>query len=149
MTQEDEAKDVREIEAAKAARGGGPRRPCLLVVDDDGIIREMLRVSLESRYDVVCRSNGENVIHALEEVRPNLIILDINLPGGDGHKVCERVRSVAKYRSLPVLFMTVRKDNAAFLQSLQSGGDALIVKPFEIAALRERVEYLLKSHLAN
>lgn len=121
----------------------GARKPRLLVVDDDGTIREMLRASLESRYEVACLPRGEGVLAAIEESRPSLLVLDVNLPGCDGHEVCERVRAEARFRRLPILFITVRKDDATFLKSLQSGGNALLVKPFEIGAFREKVEHLL------
>lgn len=128
---------------AKTDRGGGEERPRLLVIDDDSTIREMLRVSLELNYEVVCRANGDDVVHTIEDVRPRLLLLDINIPGADGHEICSVIRDEARFRRLPILFMTVRKDDATFLKSLQSGGDALILKPFEIGPLRERLAYLL------
>lgn len=118
-------------------------RPCLIVVDDDGTIREMLRVGLESQYDVVCLPTGEGVIQAIDESHPRLLVLDVNLPGADGHDICEKVRAEARLRRLPILFITARRDDKTFLKSLQSGGDAVLAKPFEIAAFREKVEYLL------
>lgn len=129
--------------SAKAGRGAEPERPRLLVIDDDSTIREMLRVSLESHYEIFCRPNGDDVVHTIEEVRPRLLLLDINIPGADGHEICSAIRDEARFRRLPILFMTVRRDDATFLKSLQSGGDALILKPFEIGSLRERVAYLL------
>lgn len=120
-------------------------RPCLIVVDDDGTIREMLRVGLENQYEVVCLSTGEKVIEAIDNSHPRLLVLDVNLPGGDGYEICERVRAEARLRKLPVLFITVRRDDGTFLKSLQSGGDAVLAKPFEIGAFREKVEYLLRN----
>jgi DNA-binding response OmpR family regulator len=119
-------------------------RPCLIVVDDDGTIREMLRVALEKQYEVVCLSTGEAVIEAIDRFHPRLLVLDVNLPGSDGYEVCERVRAEARLRRLPILFITVRRDDATFLKSLQSGGNALLAKPFEIEAFRDKVEQLLR-----
>lgn len=122
----------------------GTRRPCLLVIDDDSTIRAMLQGALESRYEVVCLPNGEGVVSSIAAYSPRLVLLDINLPGSDGYEVCKKVRAEARNQRLPVLFMTIRKDDATFLKSLDSGGDALICKPFEIGALREKIDYLLK-----
>lgn len=119
-------------------------RPCLLVVDDDATIREMLSVALGGSYKVVCLPGGEGVLGAIELHRPSLLVLDVNMPGGDGYGVCERVREEARHRRLPILFITARTDDATFLKTLASGGNALVVKPFEVPAFRERVRLLLE-----
>ncbi len=121
-------------------------RPCVMVIDDDSAIRAMLQTALEKDYSVVCFSNGDQVVRSIEIYAPRLVILDINFPGSDGYDICRRVRMHAKSRNLPVLFMTIRKDDTTFLKTLESGGDAVICKPFEISALRERIEYLLRSY---
>lgn len=121
-------------------------RPCLMVVDDDSTIRAMLQTALEKDYSVVCFSNGDQVLRSIEIYSPRLLILDINIPGSDGYDICRRVRQQAMLKKLPILFMTVRKDDATFLKTLESGGDAAICKPFEMPALRERIAYLLKSY---
>jgi two-component system phosphate regulon response regulator PhoB len=130
-------------EDAARKTGTSATRPCLIVVDDDGTIREMLRVGLESLYEMVCLSSGEAVIEAIDRHHPRLLVLDVNMPGADGYEICDRVRAEARLRRLPVLFITVRKDDATFLKSLQSGGNALLEKPFEIEAFREKVRQLL------
>lgn len=121
-------------------------RPCLMVVDDDSAIRAMLQTALERDYSVVCFSNGDHVLRSIDIYSPRLLILDINIPGSDGYDICRRVRQQAELKKLPVLFMTIRKDDATFLKTLESGGDAVICKPFEMSALRERIEYLLRSY---
>ncbi|NNN07265.1 MAG: response regulator transcription factor [Elusimicrobia bacterium] len=119
-------------------------QPCVLVVDDDGAIRAMLEATLAAQYKVVSSPNGDDVLRLIDTHRPRLLLLDINLPGSDGFEICRRVREQAKLKRLPILFMTIRKDNAAFLDSLQAGGDAQINKPFEIPALREKIDYLMR-----
>lgn len=121
-------------------------RQCVMVIDDDNIIRATLQAALEKRYSVVGIGTGEEVLELIESYNPRLLVLDINLPGSDGFEICRKVRSKAKLRSLPILFMTVRKDDRSFLNSLDSGGNSFITKPFEIAELREKIEYLLQSY---
>ena len=123
-------------------------RPCVMVIDDDSAIRAMLQTALEKDYSIVCFSNGDQVLRSIDIYAPRLLVLDINMPGSDGYDICRRVRTRAKSKKLPVLFMTIRKDDATFLKTLASGGDAVICKPFEIAALRERIAYLLGSYPA-
>lgn len=116
-----------------------------MVIDDDGTIRAMLETALAGSYRIVCAPNGDEALTLIARHRPRLLLLDINLPGSDGFEICRNVRAQAKQRRFPILFMTIRRDNAAFLKSLESGGDAHINKPFEIPALREKIDYLLKS----
>lgn len=119
-------------------------RQCVMVIDDDNTIRAMLQTFLERRYTVVGLSHGEEALEFIESYKPNLLILDINLPGSDGFEICRSVRSKAEHAKLPILFMTVRKDDKSFLDSLDSGGNSFITKPFEMAELKEKIEYLLR-----
>ena len=125
------------------------KRPGLLVIDDDSVIRVTLETALGKQYNVISLSNGEEVVLQIENYKPDLLILDINMPGSDGFEICKEVRAQAKLRNLPILFMTARKDDASFLKSLETGGDSYIPKPFEMPDLRERIEYLLKSCQAS
>lgn len=115
----------------------------LLVVDDDITIRSMLETALEPHYDVLSLPSGAEVLKTLEAHDPHLLLLDVNIAGDDGFEICERVRAQPRRERLPILFMTIRTGTATFLKSLASGGDACIQKPFEIRALRERIEYLI------
>lgn len=126
----------------ESAPKGNPS--CVMVIDDDDEIRDTLQAALKKDYEVVCLESGEEAPDLIESFKPELLILDINMPGSDGFEVCAAVRARAKSRNLPVLFMTARKDDASFLRSLQVGGDSYITKPFEIPALQDRIAYLLK-----
>lgn len=67
----------------------------------------------------------------------------MNLPGVGGHQVCETVRAEARYRHLPILFITADKADATFLKGLQSGGDAQLVKPFDLEAFKSEAKHLI------
>jgi DNA-binding response OmpR family regulator len=115
----------------------------ILIVDDDNTIRAMLELALGREYDVIGTNTGEDLEKLLEDRAPDLLLLDINLPGADGYDVCEKIRSRAKSRNLPIVFMTVQSGDAAFLKSLAVGGDSFITKPFKMADLRKRIQSLL------
>jgi DNA-binding response OmpR family regulator len=125
-----------------------PALPSLMLIDDDSVIRATLQAALEKEYDLVAFPNGERILQEIEKHKPLLLILDINMPGSDGFGICEKVRAQARLRNMPILFMTARKDDATFLKSLQTGGDAFINKPFEMPELKERIEYLLKASIS-
>lgn len=134
---------ARSMPNARDKSGESEKRRCVMVIDDDSTVRAMLQAGLGKRYRVVGLSNGEEVVELIESYGPQLLLLDINLPGSDGFEICRQVRAKALLNKLPILFMTGRKDDKSFLNSLDSGGNAYITKPFEIPALRERIEYLL------
>ncbi|MFA5138541.1 MAG: response regulator [Elusimicrobiota bacterium] len=118
-----------------------------MVIEDDNGIREMLRIALSIYYDISAFANGDDIAALLDKNDPDLLLLDINLPGSDGFRLCESIRSRAKDRGLPILFMTVRRENRSFLESLESGGDGVITKPFVMKELVDRIETLLKGRL--
>ena len=121
-------------------------RPCVMIIDDDNTIRATLQAALAKSYRIVGLSNGDEAVELIERHDPHLLILDINLPGSDGFEICKNVRSKAQLKNLPILFMTVRKDDRSFLDSLNSGGNASITKPFDISELREKIEWLLQRY---
>lgn len=145
MTPNKRADSVGKPEA-KMAAAPAEKLPCLMVIDDDNTIRATLQTTLGRHFDVISLPNGEEIVQQIEDYRPQILLLDINMPGSDEFEICEEIRAHAKTRHLPILFMTVRKDDASFLRSLEAGGDSYIIKPFETAALKERIEYLLKSY---
>jgi DNA-binding response OmpR family regulator len=116
-----------------------------MVVDDDSLLREMLLIALGGRHDVVCLPTGDDLVAIARCYRPDLLILDVNLPGEDGFAVCEQVRAAAGLGPLPILFLTARRDDRTFLRALECGGTACLTKPFEVAALADRVEALLRA----
>ena len=133
----------RTVPAPQAAASDDDRRRPVMIIEDDNTIRATLQAALEAKYTVIALRNGDEVLERIETHHPELLILDINMPGSDGFEICAKVRSKAKLDRLPVLFMTSRKDNVTFLNSLGAGGNAFITKPFAIGELREKIEYLL------
>ena len=113
----------------------------LLVADDEDDIREMLREYFElCGYRVMVAENGKRALELAERL-PDLILLDVNMPGLDGIAVCEAVRQSV---SCPILFLTARTEDADKLRGFSAGGDDYIVKPFSLELLGARVEAHLR-----
>jgi two-component system response regulator MprA len=118
----------------------------ILVVDDDPKITQLLKraLSLEG-YSVQTASSGAA---GLEEVRvqePDLVILDVLMPGIDGIEVCRRIRSAG---DTPVLLLTAKDEVADRVKGLDSGADDYLVKPFALEELLARIRVLLRRHEA-
>jgi DNA-binding response OmpR family regulator len=114
-----------------------------LVVEDDETLRIALRSALSQHgYRVHARSEGNEVARVLAEFRPDLAILDVNLPGGpDGLTVARHIRERS---DLPVVFLTAASDLEARLAGFQAGADDYLVKPFAMAELLARVQVALR-----
>jgi diguanylate cyclase (GGDEF)-like protein len=122
----------------------------ILVVDDDKILTKLVRTRLEAEnYRVFVASNGEEALHVLEKKKPDLVLLDIMMPGIDGFETCERIRSQPAYRHLPVIMLTAKDHPSEKVKGLDIGADDYITKPYESdellarirAGLRARKEY--------
>jgi two-component system response regulator MprA len=117
--------------------------PAVLVVDDDGPIRRMLERTLAAEgYAVVTAADGGEALAAVERSVPDVVVLDVAMPGPDGLAVCRRLRS--KGLSLPILLLTARDAVDDRVAGLDAGADDYVVKPFAPAELLARVRALLR-----
>jgi len=115
----------------------------LLIVDDDEPIRRMLARTLSAEgYGVSAAQDGGAALAAVERSMPDLLILDVAMPGVDGLGVARRLR--AKRLSLPILFLTARDSVADRVDGFDAGADDYLVKPFAMEELLVRVRALLR-----
>ncbi|HZW72917.1 MAG TPA: response regulator transcription factor [Caldimonas sp.] len=115
----------------------------VLVVEDDGPIRRMLERTLAAEgYRVSSAADGGAALAAVESSVPDLVLLDVGLPGLDGLTVCRRLR--AKGLALPILVLTARDAVADRVAGLDAGADDYLVKPFAAEELLARVRALLR-----
>ena len=115
----------------------------VLVVDDDGSIRRMLERTLTADgYVVVGAGDGGSALVELERSVPDLLVLDVGLPGLDGLAVCRRIRG--KGLGLPILLLTARDAVADRVNGLDAGADDYLVKPFATEELLARIRALLR-----
>ena len=113
----------------------------ILIVEDDKDIREGVRILLEGEgYDVIEAENGRKGLELLSE-DPDLVILDVMMPGMSGLKTCKEIRKVSY---VPVLFLTARSQESDKLIGLMAGGDDYLPKPFSYSELLGRVKALVR-----
>ena len=114
----------------------------VLVVEDEPVINQAVTDRLRgSGYDVVQAWDGPGAVTVFAEATPDLVVLDVMLPGFDGHEVCRRIQAA---RPVPVLMLTARDDEADILVGLGVGADDYLTKPFRMRELVARVGALLR-----
>ncbi len=119
------------------------RKKKILIVEDDLDIRIMMEYILREDYDLVLCGDGRSGIDKAVEERPDLILLDIYMPGISGLEVCKAVRDNSEISSTPVILLTAGALKEEVSEGYAIGADDYIFKPFEPEELIERIEKLL------
>jgi putative two-component system response regulator len=125
-------------------------KPTVLVVDDHPASR-MTAVALLSveGYRVLEADSGPAALQAVHEGNPDLILLDVMMPGMDGFEVCRRLKQDEHTRLIPVVFITALNDRRARLRGIEAGGDDFLTKPFDQLELSARVKSLVHQRRLN
>lgn len=114
----------------------------IALIEDDKAIREELRIILSNNgYEVFEITQFIDVAKQVKEIKPHMLLLDINLPNEDGFKICMDVRT---FSELPIIFVTCRDTDMDEVKSLMMGGDDFVTKPYNISVLLSRISVLLK-----
>jgi len=118
----------------------GGRKPKVLIVDDTPENIQVLMETLKDQYTIVAAINGEKALKmAVAEPRPDLILLDIMMPGMDGFEVCSRLKSDPETRDIPVIFLSALDDTANKVKGFMTGAVDYISKPFQPEEVHVRV----------
>ncbi|MFC4312497.1 response regulator transcription factor [Steroidobacter flavus] len=124
-----------------------PSPPVILLVEDDPRLSELVRTYLQGNgFRVIVEHRGELVVGHLQQDKPDLIILDLGLPGRDGFSVCKEVRSLS---TLPILILTARNNDIDHVVGLELGADDYVAKPVEPRVLVARIHALLRRSKGN
>ena len=114
----------------------------VLVVDDDTALAEMIGIVLRAEgFDPSFCADGSEAVAAFHTARPDLVLLDLMLPGMDGIEVCARIREES---GVPIIMLTAKSDTADVVRGLESGADDYIVKPFNPKELVARIRTRLR-----
>jgi diguanylate cyclase (GGDEF)-like protein len=133
-------------DTAPAARIPSAQAPLALIVDDDPALRMLAREALEEGgLRIEEAEDGEAGLAAFQELRPNIVLLDVMMPRMDGFEACAQLRKLACGVNTPVLMMTGLDDSASIERAYESGATDFITKPISWPILGHRVRYMLRS----
>ena len=117
----------------------------ILVIDDEEDIRELLCYNLKKEgYDVYSAENGEKGLALMVNNKPDLIILDVMMPGMDGIEVCEAIRRTDGFQKTLICFLTARNEDYSQIAGLDAGADDYVAKPVKPKVLVSRINALLR-----
>ncbi|WP_030676476.1 response regulator transcription factor [Streptomyces rimosus] len=116
--------------------------PRVLLIEDDAAVRDGVTLALRRRgHEVAAAASGEDGLDLLPAFRPDIVLLDLMLPGKDGFEVCRRIRAD---RQLPIIMLTARGDDLDVVLGLEAGADDYIVKPARGEVLEARIRAVLR-----
>jgi sigma-B regulation protein RsbU (phosphoserine phosphatase) len=117
----------------------------VLVVDDTETNIDVLVQTLGGEYNLSVALDGESALRSIEKNPPDIVLLDIVMPGLDGYAVCSRIRANEAWRDIPVMFLSSLEDAQDKARGFEAGGNDYVTKPFEPLEVRARVRSLLRS----
>jgi len=119
----------------------------ILIVEDETDIQELLRFNLmKAGFEISCVDSGEEAIPEMRNYQPDLVLLDLMLPGISGLEVCRQVRNDPHLAQIPIIIVSARGEEHDIVTGLDMGAEDYIVKPFSLKILQARVRRLLNRH---
>lgn len=120
-------------------------KPKILVIEDDRALAKVLEYNLlQSGYEVILSSDGQDGLHQARSKAPSLILLDLMIPVLDGLEVCKRLRASQETRDLPIIMLTAKSEETDQVVGYNVGADDYVTKPFSVKVLMERIKSLLR-----
>ena len=117
----------------------------ILIIEDDEDIQQLVTYNLiRSDYKVSCADNGRHGLDIAGRENPDLILLDLMLPGFDGLEICKMIRADAKNKNIPVIMLTAKGEESDVVKGLECGADDYITKPFSPKVLLARIKAVLR-----
>ena len=138
-----------KIESVTENGKGNAKTSTILIVDDNGDMREYIKTLLEKNYNIITANNGMDAMHKVNEQQPTLILSDIMMPVMDGLQLLKEVKQNPQTSHIPVILLSARAGEEATIQGYDIGADDYLIKPFSAKELTARIRSQLKITLTR
>ena len=119
----------------------------ILIAEDERDIRDLITFTLRfAGYEVTATTDGEEAYKTAQRILPDLILLDVRMPGMNGYDACKKIKANDKTQHIPVVFLSAKGQEAEVQTGIDAGAAEYIVKPFSPDQLTERVQAILENH---
>lgn len=126
------------------------KRGRILIVEDEADQQELLRYNLfREGFEVLCVEDGRSAVKVSREEQPDLILLDLMLPGIDGLEVCKTLRSDPSTASIPILMLTAKSEDSDIVTGLELGADDYVTKPYSPRVLLARAKAVMRARVSG
>ena len=116
------------------------KKRTILVVDDEPHIGNLIKLTLRDRYNVYEAYTGEEALKKLEDLTPDLILIDIMMSGMDGFELLKNIRQIDRLKKVPAMFLTAKSQLHDKMKAIELGADDYITKPFDPLELENKIE---------
>lgn len=117
----------------------------ILIVEDEKDIQELVRYNLvKEGYRVTCADSGEEALKTIQSLHPDLMVLDLMLPGVDGLEVCRRLKKDSATADIPIIMLTAKGEESDIVTGLEMGADDYVTKPFSLKVFVTRIRAVLR-----
>ncbi len=121
----------------------------VMVVDDEIVNCEIMELHLQDEYELSIFESGQACLAEIENVMPDVVLLDVSMPGMDGYEVCKQIKANENISAIPVIFVSARSTNEERLAGFEAGGDDYISKPFNAKELKVKLSLTLSNQSKN
>jgi DNA-binding response OmpR family regulator len=119
----------------------------ILIAEDERDIRDLITFTLRfAGYEVTATTDGEEAYETAQRILPDLILLDVRMPGMNGYDACKKIKANDKTQHIPVVFLSAKGQEAEVQTGIDAGAAEYIIKPFSPDQLTERVQAILENH---
>ena len=112
----------------------------ILVIDDEPHIVDLIKLTLQNEYEIIEAYTSREAMSKLKSENPDLILMDIMMPGEEGYQLCERIRKSKKNQDIPIIFVSAKNQHEDKMRSIDVGADDYLTKPFEPVELEKKVK---------
>lgn len=119
----------------------------VLIVDDTEANVDILVDALAEDYDIAVAMDGESALEIVEDDKPDLILLDIMMPGMDGYEVCEKLKADDATKGIPIMFLSGKTDAADRQKAMAMGAVDFVTKPIDVPDIQQKVKNYLLEHM--